>query len=630
MKFVETPPEFSRQQSRLWLATWLSAGLGLLLLCVAGIVVVQGAEREKRQMLAHMQDRANVLIWALEGGARSMRIQDSRSPVPQILIEEVAKQPNIVYVALVDAHNRVAAHSDPEQIGELLHNASARAELANPTDSQGGFRLVGEARVFEVFKKFTPAKIYPHGNMGNVGKMNGMGTMGQMRDMGHMGEMGHMGRGRGRMGGDSAQQSESKQGESKQGEVQDFYIFVGIDPSPFEESLQEHLVHSVIIAVLIVLVSFAGVVLLFMVQNYKLSRRMLKDTQVLASQVLESLPIGIFALNMDKELSVWNKPLAAMLGFSASEKSKLPILNFPHADWQAILDEIEDKGLILEQEIELCPETGKTMPVSLTASKLFDSQGVQTGYLFILRDLGEVKKLQKQIRLGERLTALGNLAAGVAHEIRNPLSSIKGYALYLASKFSPDDAAHEAGQTMVQEVERLDRVVSDLLGMAKPSDLQLKLVSIKPLAEHAMRLALPDALSQGVSIELVENSESANMQAVVDADRLIQALLNLLLNAVQACKAGDKVVLEIKKQADGQRKSAELLSISIADTGAGMSSKELANIFTPYFTTKASGTGLGLTITHQIVEQHGGEIKVQSKQGKGTEFIILLPLGDDN
>ena len=317
-----------------------------------------------------------------------------------------------------------------------------------------------------------------------------------------------------------------------------------------------------------------------------------------------------------------------MLGLSGQEKTPPSVHDAPVLDWQALMDELDAGKVIPERDADLFRSKANPLPVSLSAAKIIGSEGAFLGYLFILRDLGEIRRLQKQLRQSERLSALGNLAAGVAHEIRNPLSSIKGYATYLTEKLKNDKMAYATGNILIQETERLNRVMSDLLSVAKPLDLRLQPVRIENVLEQAVRVISSDAEEKGVAVHLrlPRPGDLPQGEARLDPDRLIQALLNLLVNAVQATEPGGSIEVALES---GREHAAGgdgvFWSISISDTGCGMSAQTVAQLFTPYFTTKASGTGLGLVLTQQIVERHGGEIKVFSQPGKGSTFTILLP-----
>jgi len=234
-----------------------------------------------------------------------------------------------------------------------------------------------------------------------------------------------------------------------------------------------------------------------------------------------------------------------------------------------------------------------------------------------------VEHLQAELRRSERMSTLGNMAARVAHEIRNPLSSIKGFATYLGTRQSNETDA-EAARTMIGEVERLNRVVSELLDFARPSSLNIVPVTLGELLERTMRLACMDAAAKGVSLHKAEpDSESASVLLAVDAERITQALLNLVLNAVQATDRGGSVSLAMLPPERG------FCVLRITDTGKGMTPEVLGQAFSPYFTTRATGTGLGLSIVAKIIEDHQGRIHMASTPGRGTSVTLRLPLAED-
>ena len=583
------------EKRRHWRFFWrLFAGLALVGICAAAFMVTRGAEQEERQMLANMQGRADVLIWALEGSARSFGHMRQNPMLG--LVEEVAKQPGVAYIALVAADGRILIHSRPELVGTVLYSPEELQKLHVGDSSQSRFDP-NDPGVFETYKIFTPFR--PRGGAGMPGHM-GMGRM--MRGGHHAGMM--------------------------SGELEDKYIFVGLDASHFAANLHEYVFHLSAIAGLVTLAGLVGIVLLFYIQNYRFSKRMLEDTQALASQVINSLPAGLVVTDPHGVISLSNSYGRDMLGLSGQEKTPPSVHDAPVLDWQALMDELDAGKVIPERDADLFRSKANPLPVSLSAAKIIGSEGAFLGYLFILRDLGEIRRLQKQLRQSERLSALGNLAAGVAHEIRNPLSSIKGYATYLTEKLKNDKMAYATGNILIQETERLNRVMSDLLSVAKPLDLRLQPVRIENVLEQAVRVISSDAEEKGVAVHLrlPRPGDLPQGEARLDPDRLIQALLNLLVNAVQATEPGGSIEVALES---GREHAAGgdgvFWSISISDTGCGMSAQTVAQLFTPYFTTKASGTGLGLVLTQQIVERHGGEIKVFSQPGKGSTFTILLP-----
>jgi two-component system sensor histidine kinase HydH len=221
----------------------------------------------------------------------------------------------------------------------------------------------------------------------------------------------------------------------------------------------------------------------------------------------------------------------------------------------------------------------------------------------------------------EKLAALGELAAGVAHEIRNPLSSIKGLASFFADQLQKGSDAQEAAAVMAQEVDRLNRVITELLDFARPSDLKRKSVDLKGLISRSLMLVQQDAINQ----HIVVNIESADdvCPVWIDPDRMAQCLLNLYLNVIQAMENKGTLTVHISVDDD------QYVRISVSDTGPGLHPEQLDKIFNPYFTTKRTGTGLGLAIVHKIVDAHQGRINVESTSSQGTSFTIIIPCQPD-
>lgn len=240
----------------------------------------------------------------------------------------------------------------------------------------------------------------------------------------------------------------------------------------------------------------------------------------------------------------------------------------------------------------------------------------------------EVRRLEAEVRRNEKLAAVGTLAAGVAHEIRNPLSSIKGYATYFRQRFPEGSEDREAASVMVKEVERLNRVITDLLGLSRPDAVDLKPVSLEYVVEHVMRLLRRDAAERNVA---VIPRLARNLAPIMgDMERLSQALLNICINAMEAMpKEGGKLEIAIGR---GKNK----LCLMTRDNGKGIPPENMGRIFEPYFTTKSSGTGLGLAMVHKIIRAHKGEIEVVSRKGASgagggwvTIFRIWLPISTE-
>jgi two-component system, NtrC family, sensor histidine kinase HydH len=252
----------------------------------------------------------------------------------------------------------------------------------------------------------------------------------------------------------------------------------------------------------------------------------------------------------------------------------------------------------------------------LAGLSVVDSEDRFAGNMLLIQDVSQVKELEEELRRNEKLAALGKMAAGVAHELRNPLSSIKGLAVLLKSRFTENSSDRETADTLVQEVERLNRSIGELLDYARPHKLQTMKISLETVLQKAMSLIRMDAETIGIRMEAEFQEHLPLVEA--DQDKLIQVFLNLFLNSLQAMENGG--VLSIKTGAE----NARVICI-IEDTGCGIDPKYASKVFDPYFTTKNDGTGLGLAMSAKIIEEHGGTIEFESTSGKGTIVKVELP-----
>jgi two-component system sensor histidine kinase HydH len=276
---------------------------------------------------------------------------------------------------------------------------------------------------------------------------------------------------------------------------------------------------------------------------------------------------------------------------------------------------------VIENEIDCTVGNGQVVPLEIGASLLADESGTHLGYVILFKDLTEVRALHREIERDRRLASVGRLAAGVAHEIRNPLSSIKGFATYFKQRYQDVPEDQQTANIMIQEVDRLNRVVSQLLEFARPVRVSLKPASFTNLVADSVKLIQQQAQDKKITVNTTNSVKIDKIK--IDPDRFNQVLLNLYLNAIEAMEPGGKLQINIS---DGAENGG--LSIQISDTGNGIAAQDLSKIFDPYFTTKSSGTGLGLAIAHNIVEAMDGTIEVASEVGKGTTFRITIPSAD--
>jgi len=397
---------------------------------------------------------------------------------------------------------------------------------------------------------------------------------------------------------------------------QQLLIVAGLDVVSFEQEIQKDIQTTIIISAILLLLGFGGFVSLFWMNSYRMAKRTLQDTSAFADEVVAHLPVGLIATDREGEITFFNEAAERITGLSASQATGQKPDTFLPTQLCGLKGIMEEGKPITEKQMECTFLSGRTVPLSVSATRIINAVGELVGYILILRDLGEVQQLQDEIRRQEKLAAIGGLAAGVAHEIRNPLSSIKGLATFFGDQFDEGTEANEAAGVMVNEVDRLNRKITELLDFSRPTDVKYQVTELEPLLSHSLQLIQQDISSQG--IELIIKIEKNICPVSVDPDRFTQCLLNLYLNAIQAMPHGGTLTLECRSDQQGH------ILISVCDTGDGIPADHLGQIFNPYFTTKGKGTGLGLAIVHKIVEAHRARIKVESVVGKGSTFSLQL------
>jgi two-component system sensor histidine kinase HydH len=577
---------------------WLIIGAAAVLAAVVAVLAYYNYNREVLLMTRTLSEKGGVFIKAFEAGARSGERGRGEGAEVQALLEELAQYPDVLYLVITDETGRIVAHNNRLRIGESFVAGREMADLAPSTEEKWRVSTTADGRrVFEVYKVFIPLiERRPISETPGCNRNRRGWCAGRMRW-----PQGRRAYGAGR-GADEPVRAA---------------IFVGLDMAPFEEARQADARLMMVLATVLVLLGLGGLVSLFWAHNYRTSRRQMLDARALASEVIGALPVGLIVTDPDGRAAFVNEAGGRILGVEEADLRGRPLEEVAPVELAAIRTRVKQGETVVEEEMELHFPDGRTAPVSVSASRIVTEEGRLVGCQYILRNLSEIRRLQAEVRRREKLAAIGDLAAGVAHEIRNPLSSIKGYAVYFGGRFEEGSEDRKAAEVMVGEVDRLNRVITELLEFARPSDVKPRPTDVNELVDQALRLIRQDAAAK--DIETTTEHAPHTPLAPVDPDRLTQALLNILTNAVQAMEEGGRLTVRVKSDDHAG------VRIEVEDTGRGIQPEDVSQVFNPYFTTKAKGAGLGLAIVHKIVEAHGGRVKVASRPGRGSRFTIILP-----
>ena len=354
-------------------------------------------------------------------------------------------------------------------------------------------------------------------------------------------------------------------------------------------------------------------------EHLQKQRQQTADSNAFKDQILNNIDTGIVTFDTDFKITSWNRRALEILELPALTKFNLqdsPIflkLIEHYRYGQALQQEGADYNRLLD-----ISDHGERKIIYYSLNKMINSLENQAGYLLSMNDETEKKKLEQKLITQEKLHALGQLVAGVAHEIRNPLTSIKTFIDLIPKKYNQPKFQQVLMEHLPEEVNRLNRIVTDLIDYARPS-----LPNIQPCSalELTSLLAILKVTIDEKGIEF-EQSIEPDLVFNIDPQQIRQVLINLLLNAIQAVEETEVKRMTIIMEKEDVKKGR----IVIKDSGKGMEPKELNHIFEPFFTTKGKGVGLGLTLSYNLVKENSGEISVHSIPKLGTTFTLTLPL----
>lgn len=597
---------------------WLLAAAAALLVFIIATFALHNYRLEKRLMRDALEQRAVTLVQMLHSGIRVALINELRqhrqlssgwSEQLQQVVSHVSDGSDVVFLGLADGNGRILAHSDREKVGSRHLIPQPVGREAEGKDVPPAYRIHTEAGADHTFTLSTLFTVLSPEWGGR-----GMGRH-------------HQGPRRQRMMPSPGQGFERHTPMPAQGPPaaigrQTFQVFVGLDMRDYEKALNRLKWQILLLSVAMLLVGLGGWLSLAAVQGYRVSQKTVERVQAYTALLVAQLPLGLIATTPEGRIETWNAAMAGLTGRSAQEAlGRLPREVLP----AVLADFFEDTA---------DPDSTQTPPVRAAQSLTLQMAGERRvlycqplhitdalqgyrGRVLLLSDITERSDLELRMRENERLAAIGRMAGGVAHEVRNPLSSIKGLAFLLKNTFSAGSREEESAALLVQETERLNRTISQMLDLTRPSQLRLEAIDMGELLGQSLLLMQTEFAERGIDAQL-HCTGSCLVQG--DADRLRQVLMNVLLNAQQAMEDGGCLTVHTTPSADGQ-----WLDILVTDTGRGIAPELLPQVFFPYVTTREGGSGIGLAISQKIVAEHQGSMDIQSEPGQGTSVRIRLP-----
>ncbi|MBU2492793.1 MAG: PAS domain S-box protein [Bacteroidetes bacterium] len=350
----------------------------------------------------------------------------------------------------------------------------------------------------------------------------------------------------------------------------------------------------------------------------------LETNQQYLSNILHASDSAIMVIDKDENIVAWNKGAEKIFGYSEEEilyqssSTLLPDNKRYLTELNYIKDETKKNGYVRIFETERKTKHGKILTVQLNVTKLPDQNGDYAGRSVIIKDTTEVKKLQQQIDQSEKLAVIGQVAAGVAHEIGNPLASISSIVQLLQRQLK-DDFITEQLSTIKENIDRISRIVRELVDFSRPPGYEKSFIQITDVIKTALGIVKYDKRVHKVNFETSLDPEVPKLNIV--PDQLLQVFVNILLNALDAIHGNGTIQVN-------SFHNSEYVLVEITDNGTGMNELTVERIFDPFFTTKevGKGTGLGLSVSYGIIKKMNGKIEVKSKLNEGSTFTVKLPL----
>ncbi len=393
-------------------------------------------------------------------------------------------------------------------------------------------------------------------------------------------------------------------------------IFIGLHMQAMENAILRNSIQFIILVIVLVGCGIGLTMLLAAKRGFHRSLHAFRDIKTFSSLLLARLPSGVVATGSDGRVKIFNEAAIKMTGSLKGEIINRKAHKVLPALLRGYTCRMQESDEIIDRELDF-PAPEGVVPLHICSVPIHNGHNETRGRVLLMHDLTEIKKLRHEIQRHERFVAMGKMAAGVAHEIRNPLNSIKGLSIMLGNSFDEGTKKWETAQLLCQEVDRLNRNISDLLDYSRPLYLKLGKVDINKLLSDI--IILMESEYTAAKVVVLSDLHHDLPELTIDGDRIKQVLMNIILNAIQAMEGGGTLTV-ISRPAE----EAKQVEIIVRDTGCGIPEEDLDKIFDPYFTTKDTGTGLGLAMAYKIIQAHGGKFHITSEDEVGSTVRLEL------
>jgi two-component system sensor histidine kinase HydH len=550
-----------KKKIRFDISAWvLLSAVGVVIAMLTMMIFMQYQQR-RNQAVTLFVEKGTTLIQSFEAGLRCRGDMDDMFHIQKLLME-TADQPDIDYMIVTDGDGNIVADSEPVMVGTSYGLDLAIKEKDKSSVHWRQSANPEGADTFEVYRLISPTRA------------SGVEDEPPLR------------------------------------------VFIGFNMDKIDKASREDALRTLFFAVILIVIGSFAIVSLFLVQAYRHTRVSLSRITLFSEALVKNMPIALLAVDKAGKITACNEQAGVLLACDIHKAAGQDAAGVLPAAFSELLEKIDRQEEPVEADIVVPSETNGPRTWEVVGAAFADDEHYE-GKILLARNVTALRRMEREIVRSRHLNAVGSLAAGVAHEIRNPLSSIKGFAVYFKQRLAGNKEDEETADVMIAETERLNRVISQLIEFARPMTLKKEPAHLADLVFQTLRLTQEDAKKNEIEVNVQEQGHLPPV--MIDPDKIKQVLLNIVLNAFSAMPAGGRLAVALTRKND-------ILELTVSDTGGGISDHDMPRIYDPYFTSKPAGTGLGLAIAQKIMDAHGGTIKIESRAGEGTKVLLGFPL----